>query len=237
MPLRPGRSGLRAGTGRAARPWIVLAVLVALAASGAPRAGAAVVGRGGAAVVGPSAQPSSPRGRRRSSSSVRRACWSARWCRSGSWRTTRPTSACTRRCCASTIVRSPSSASAPRRRCPVPAALTGLSAVETPNRKVLAGWSCAGPGCARDTPERFAGHPVGDGRRHGPTARAHRAPHRRRAARAPVGRAARPPFAPRWARRGWWRPRGPRAATEHAGRAACEPQSDGFPPMSTATGT
>ncbi|HEY1738297.1 MAG TPA: hypothetical protein VGI86_06285, partial [Acidimicrobiia bacterium] len=34
------------------------------------------------------------------------------------------------------------------RTLPGSGAFTALSAVETPNRKVLAGWSCAGPGCA-----------------------------------------------------------------------------------------
>ena len=36
------------------------------------------------------------------------------------------------------------------RTLPGSGAFTALSAVETPNRKVLAGWSCAGPGCQRD---------------------------------------------------------------------------------------
>ena len=144
MPLRPGRSGLRAGTGRAARPWIVLAVLVALAAPGAPRAGATVVARAGAAVaasraptlelVGP---PGAVVGQMVSFRLVAHDAPDL-----GAYQAVLRFDD---RALAVVRVRTPPTL-------PGSGALTGLSAVETPNRKVLAGWSCAGPRCARTRP-------------------------------------------------------------------------------------
>ncbi len=134
MSRRPDRTGLRVGATRAARPLLVLVALVASAVPLVPNAGATPASPTDA----PTLELAGP-ARAVAGQTVSFRLVAAGASDLGAYQATLRFDS---EALAVVRVRTP-------RALPGSGALTALSAVETPNRKVLGGWSCAGRGCAR----------------------------------------------------------------------------------------